>query len=98
MRLSQVAQQTRFAAMQPGQIDRHMAQVSQDLQAFEWAAYWSETARLHREAKRRNAPFSAFTPGQHEAFARRAEARVREIALQSEIMLQRRAGNLVEVV
>jgi len=88
--LKDIAQAARFQAMKPGRlIDQH---TDTDAQAFESAAFWADTARLHRQAKALGG--CAFTPGQHEAKARKAERRVRAIALQSEILLARRADQL----
>lgn len=95
--LKEVARAGRFAAMQPGRFTDARVLAASDLtvsqqvdtQAFESAAYWAATARSHREAKALGG--CAFTPGWHEAHARKAEAHVHEIALQSEILLARRA-------
>jgi len=93
--LKEVARAGRFAAMQPARFTDARVLAASDLtvsqqvdtQAFESAAYWAATACSHRQAKALGG--YALTPGQHEARARKAEARVREIALQSEILLKR---------
>jgi hypothetical protein len=85
--LRHVAQQARYKAMQPGQITQHYREQDADLKAFDDAAFWAHIACSHRDLKHR---CTGFTPGQHEAEARKAERQVREIALQSEIILQRR--------
>ena len=88
--LKDIAQAARFQAMKPVRlIDQH---TDTDAQAFESAAFWAETARWHRQAKALGG--NVFTPGQHEAKARNAERRVRQIALKSEILLARRADQL----
>ena len=87
--LKDVAQQARFAAMQPGQITEHYREQDADLQAFERAVAFANAARAFRDAKA--CGNADRTPGQWEGRARKAERRVREIALQSEIILQRRA-------
>lgn len=65
-----------------------------DISAFASAAHHACQARHWRRAKAN--PAKGLTPGQCEAKAREHEARVREIALQSEIELARRA-DLAEV-
>lgn len=60
-----------------------------DISAFASAAHHAGQARHWRRAKAN--PAKGLTPGQCEAKAREHEARVREIALQSEIELARRA-------
>lgn len=65
-----------------------------DISAFANAAHHAGQARHWRRAKAK--PANGLTPGQCEAKAREHEARVREIALQSEIELARRA-DLAEV-
>lgn len=87
--LRDVAQQARFAAMQPGQISRHWAQAHADIEAFERAARLAADVLRVRESKRTGSSFRS--NGQLEALARECERKVREIALQSEIILQRRA-------
>lgn len=87
--LRDVAQQARFAAMLPGQINQHYREQNADLKAFDDAAFWAHIACSQRDMKHRSG--TGFAPGHHEAEARKAERRVREIALQSEIELQRRA-------
>lgn len=87
--LRDVAQQARFAAMQPGKISQHWAEQHADLMAFEAAVAWSTNARSLRARKREGT--GIFSPGRVEAMAREAERHVRTIALASEIILQRRA-------
>lgn len=87
--LRDLAQQARFAAMQPGQISQHYREQDADLQAFESAAAYAAAACAFRAVKSAGG-FGVHTPGYCEARARKAERRVREIALQSEIILQRR--------
>lgn len=87
--LRDVAQQARFQAMQPGQISQHWAQQHADTQAFDAAVAWARNAQSLRASKRDGN--SIHSPGRVEALARECECRVREIALQSEIILQRRA-------
>jgi hypothetical protein len=87
--LRDVAQQARFAAMQPGQITQHYREQDADLQAFEAAVEWARNARSLRDRKREGT--GIFSPGEVEALARECEQHVREIALRSEIILQRRA-------
>jgi hypothetical protein len=84
-KLRDIAQAARFEAMRP-------AALNTDQQAFEAALAWASNARACREAKRTGG--HALTPGRLEALARQAERRVREIALQSEILLARRADQL----
>ncbi len=60
-----------------------------DTVAFASAAYHADQARNWRSQK--SAPRAGLTPGKCEANARKHEAFVREIAVQSEIMLARRA-------
>lgn len=60
-----------------------------DISAFTNAAHHAGQARHWRRAKAN--PAKGLTPGQCEAKAREHEARVREIALQSEIELARRS-------
>lgn len=66
-----------------------------DVQAFEKAARHAENARYWRGRKAQvvagTASNTGMKPSQYEALARKAERQVREIALQSEITLQRRA-------
>lgn len=87
--LKDVAQQARFAAMQPGLITQHFREQDADLQAFERAVAFANAARAFRDAKA--CGNADRTPGQWEGRARKAERRVREIALSSEIILARRA-------
>ena len=87
--LKDVAQQARFAAMQPGKISQHWAQQHADIEAFESAAAYAAASCAFRAVKSAGG-FGLHTPGYCEARARKAERRVREIALQSEIILQRR--------
>jgi hypothetical protein len=87
--LKEVAQQARFAAMQPGQINQHWAQAHADIQAFERAARLAADVVRVRASKRAGSSFRS--KGQLEALARECERTVREIAIQSEIILQRRA-------
>jgi hypothetical protein len=87
--LRDVAQQARRAAMQPGQITQRWAEQHADKMAFDAAVAWATNARLLRARKREGT--GIFSPGRVEALAREAETHVREIALQSEIILQRRA-------
>ena len=65
-----------------------------DVQAFERAASLSDKARYWRSRKAQvvagTATNTGMKPSQYEAMARKAERQVREIALQSEIRLQRR--------
>ncbi len=86
--LRDVAQQARYQAMQPGQINQHWAQAHADLQAFDAAVAWARNAQTLRASKR--AGNSIHSPGRLEAMARECEQRVREFALRSEIELQRR--------
>jgi len=88
-RLRHVAQQARFPAMQPRQVTQNYRERDLDLQAFDAAVAWAGKARRYRTAKRER--LSCHSAGSLEAMAREAEAYVREIALQSEIILQRRA-------
>jgi hypothetical protein len=90
MMLKNVAQQARFAAMQPGQITQHYREQDADLQAFESAAAYAAAALAFRAVKSMGG-CRLHTPGDCEARARKAERAIREIALQSEIILQRRA-------
>lgn len=87
--LRDVAQQARFAAMLPGQITEHYREQDADLQAFERASRMAADVVRVRAAKRAGSSFRS--AGQLEALAREIEGQVREIALQSEIILQRRA-------
>lgn len=87
--LRDVAQQARFAAMQPGQITRHYRDQDADLLAFERASRMAADVVRVRATKRAGSSFRS--AGQLEALAREIEGQVREIALQSEIILQRRA-------
>lgn len=93
--LRDVAQQARFAAMQPGQISQHYREQDADLQAFESAVEAATRVRHHRARKAHIAQgqdcSTTQTANYFEARARRWEREVREIALQSEIILQRRA-------
>lgn len=89
MRLREVAQQARFTAMLPQLVIRHPVAVDADALAFESARDWAINARKLREAKAMGG--YALTPARLEALARQCERNVREIALQSEIILQRRA-------
>lgn len=65
-----------------------------DVQAFEKAARHAENARYWRGRKAQVVAGTASNTGmkasEYEALARKAERQVREIALQSEIRLQRR--------
>ncbi len=88
--LKDVARQARFVAMQPGQITRRYHEQLADLQAFELAVMHSNAALNYRVVKAAGGTF-AHTPAMWERRARDAERKVREIALQSEIILQRRA-------
>ena len=87
--LRDVAQQARYQAMLPGQITRHYREQDADLQAFERAARMAADVVRVRATKRAGSSFRS--AGQLEALAREIEGQVREIALQSEIILQRRA-------
>ena len=88
--LKDVAQQARFAAMQPGQISSaHWHQQHQDIDAFERAAAFAAESLRWRANPSRGG--RALSPGRAEAIARDYERKVREIALQCEIELQRRA-------
>lgn len=86
--LKDVAQQARYQAMQPGQVTRHFRDQDADLQAFERAVEYANQARYWRAAK--DHPHPVISTGKCEVHARAYERRVREIALQSEIYLQRR--------
>lgn len=97
--LRDVAQQARFAAMQPGQITQHYREQDADLQAFELAARIAANSRALRRLKARVIAGGMTSAAGvtcrrqaalHEAAARASERLVREIALQSEIILQRR--------
>jgi hypothetical protein len=92
--LRDVARQARFAAMQPGQITQHFREQDADLQAFERAVNAANLARNQRMLKasagRCETPYARDLAHHCEAKARDAERKVREIALQSEIILQRR--------
>lgn len=88
--LKDVAQQARFAAMQPGQIAPHNFQELSDQQAFDCAVMYANAALNCRVVKAAGGT-AAHTPAMWEARARDAEREVRDIALQSEIILQRRA-------
>lgn len=103
MRLSEVAQQARFQAMQPGRTftDARVLAASGltvaqqlDVQAFEKAVRHADKARYWRSRKAQVVAGTATNTGmkasQYEAMARKQERMVREIALQSEIRLQRR--------
>ncbi len=91
--LKDVAQQARFAVMQPGAIlgraptDKG-ADDDIDAAVFERAAWWAQQALMWRRFKA--APVKGYSAAHCEASARHAERTVREIALQSEIVLQRR--------
>lgn len=87
--LRDIAQQASYQAMLPGQIARHYVEQSADQLAFEAAAHWAANARTLRAAKAQGGTWHS--AGELEALARHAESVVREIALQSEIILQRRA-------
>jgi hypothetical protein len=87
--LRDVAQQARRAAMQPGQITQHYREQDADLQAFERATRMAADVMRVRASKRCGSSFRS--AGQLEALARDIERQIREIALQSEIILQRRA-------
>ena len=92
--LRDVAQQARFTAMQPGQIAQHYREQDADLQAFERASTAAREARMYRERKAAALAIGLTQTGhsgRFETMARMLERRVREIALQSEIILQRRA-------
>ena len=93
--LKDIAQQARFAAMQPGKITEHLREQDADLQAHERAVQAAEDVRFYRRRKAELLAGTATSTGmkasQYEALARKRERRVREIALQSEIILQRRA-------
>jgi hypothetical protein len=88
--LRDVAQQARYQAMQPGQITRHFREQDADLQAFERATRMAADVMRVRASKRCGSSFRS--AGQLEALARDIERQVREIALQSEIILQRLAA------
>lgn len=90
MRLAEVAQQGRFAAMQPGAATQHLQQLQDDQTAFETAAAWAQAARHYRGKKATLPADPLYGRGRQEQQARLAERAVREIALQSEIILQRR--------
>lgn len=87
--LRDVAQQARYQAMLPGQITQHYREQDADLLAFERATRMSADVVSLRASKRAGSSFCS--AGQLEALARDIERQVREIALQSEIILQRRA-------
>ena len=88
MMLKDVAQQARYQAMLPGKITQHYREQDADLQAFERAARIAADVLRVRASKRAGSSFRS--KGQLEAVARECERTVREIALQSEIILQRR--------
>lgn len=90
MMLKDIAQQARFAAMQPGQISRNHHHQLADTQAFDLAVMYANEALNCRVVKAAGGT-GVHTAGMWEHRARRAERHVREIALQSEIILQRRA-------
>lgn len=91
--LKDVAQQARFAAMLPA---ASLARAPTDTGAdddidaavFERAAWWAQQALMWRRFKA--APVKGHSAAHCESSARKAERTVREIALQSEIILQRR--------
>lgn len=87
--LKDVAQQARYQAMQPGQISQHFRELA-DLQAFERAVIYANAVLGFRACKAAGGT-KAHPPAMWEHRAREAESHVREIALQSEIILQRRA-------
>jgi hypothetical protein len=87
--LRDVAQQARYQAMLTGQITQHYREQDADLQAFESAAAYAAAALAFRAVKSAGG-CGLHTPGYCEARARKAERAVREIALRSEIELQRR--------
>lgn len=87
--LRDVAQQARYQAMQPGQITQHYREQDADLLEFDLAVAFANAALAFRAVKKAGGGQS-YRPGQCEGRARKAERRVREIALQSEIILQRR--------
>lgn len=90
--LKDVAQQARFAAMQPGQIS--VSEHDADMQAFRRAVLAAESAQFYRRSKAEVLAGTATlgtSAGKYEALARDCERRIRAIALQSEIILQRRA-------
>ena len=87
--LKQVARAHRFAVMQPGQIARHFAEQDADTRAFDAAVAWASKARRYRTAKRNGT--SCHGHGLLDAMAQEAEAGVREIAKESEFILQCRA-------
>ena len=80
--LSEVAQAHRRAVMTP----------DADQLAFESAQFLASAVRLLRAKKRAWTTGDEFTPGWYESHARKVENAVREIALQSEILLARRAS------
>lgn len=104
MMLKDIAQQARFEAMQPALLhtdarvlaDSGLTVAEQvDVQAFERAVNAANSARYWRARK---AQVIAGTPtptgmsaGYYEWAARRCESGVRELALQAEIVLTRRA-------
>ncbi len=91
--LRDVAQAARYQAMQPGQITQHYREQDADLQAFERASTAAKEARMYRKRKAEALAIGLTTrhhSGRFETMARMLERRVREIALQSEIILQRR--------
>jgi hypothetical protein len=93
MRLADVARQAKFAAMQPGQITQHYREQDADLRAFERACKLAVDARHWRRVKAASLnddQLAVLPPSKYEAWARMAERRVREISIQSEIILQRR--------
>ena len=88
--LRDVAQQARYQAMQPGAAVYHLRQVQDDQTAFDTAVAWSQAARHYRKKKATLPTGDAYARGRQEQAARLAERAVREIALRSEIILQRR--------
>lgn len=88
--LKDIAQQARCQAMQPGQITRNHHHQLADTQAFDRAVMYANEALTCRVVKAAGGT-RIHTAGMWEHRARRAERQVREIALQSEVILQRRA-------
>lgn len=88
--LKDIAQQARYQAMRPRQITRNHHEQLADLQAFDRAVIHANNALNFRAVKAAGGTF-AQTPAMWEHRAREAERQVREIALQSEVILQRRA-------
>lgn len=95
--LKDIAQAARFEAMKPAALRLAVPsndQADDGKAAFHRAAYWAATAREARARRRLLTTRGDTLAGWWEGRARDAERKVREIALQSEIWLQRQADQL----